>query len=142
MNLRVKSSVRRRLAIGALIVLLGYVGSYAILSRRGMAHSKAMGAEGLYFFPPEDTDSWRAWNYGCVIFYYPLIAIETWLGTVDGVGSEPLWRLSQNRTGQLDGTPLVLNGQYAAASPKPPEGGALCGFPPVGSPSLRELASP
>ena len=47
-----------------------------------MAQSKAAGIEGLYFFPPEDTDSWRRWNYGCVRFYYPLIVIEGWLGTV------------------------------------------------------------
>ena len=77
-----------------LIVLMAYVGSYAVLSRRGMAQSKAAGIDGLYFFPPEDTDSWRAWNYGCVTFYYPLIAIEIWLGTVKGVGCEPLWQLS------------------------------------------------
>jgi hypothetical protein len=87
----------RRTAFIVVILLLAYVGSYAILSRRGMAQSKAMGYEGLYFFPPEDTDSWRTWNFGCVIFYYPLIVVESWLGMVDGVGCEPLWRLSARR---------------------------------------------
>lgn len=84
----------RRLGAVLLVLLLLYVGSYAVLSRRGLAQSKAMGAKGLYFFPPEDTDSWRRWNYGCVILYYPLIAIERWLGTMDGAASEPMWRLS------------------------------------------------
>ena len=95
-------SVLRRVAVIVVILLLAYVASYAVLSRRGMAQSKAVGCEGLYFFPPEDTDSWRAWNYGCVIFYYPLIAIETWLGTLDGVGCEPLWKLSRRDDGDMN----------------------------------------
>jgi hypothetical protein len=78
-----------------MLLLAIYVGSYAVLSRRGLAWSKSIGAEGsLYFFPPQDTNSWRDWNYGCVTFYYPLILIETRLGTIKGVGCEPLWRLS------------------------------------------------
>jgi hypothetical protein len=77
-----------------LILLLAYVGSYAVLSRRGMAQSKAAGCKGFYFFPPENTASWKVCNYGCVTFYYPLIAIEMWFGTVDGIGSEPMWGLS------------------------------------------------
>jgi hypothetical protein len=78
----------------ALILLLVYVGSYDILSRRGLAQSKAAGFTGLYFFPPEDTNSWRLCNYGCVTFYYPLIVVEMWLGTMNGIGCEPMWKLS------------------------------------------------
>jgi len=85
----------RWVGIVLLVLLLAYVGSYAVLSRRGMAQSKTMGFDGLYFFPPEESESWRRWNYGCVIFYYPLISIEEWIGTIDGIGSEPLWRLTR-----------------------------------------------
>lgn len=68
-----------------------------------MAQANAGGYIGLYFFPPENTDSWRARTYGCVTFYYPLIVIETWLGTVEGTGGEPLWKLSQMEAGDTSG---------------------------------------
>ena len=63
---------------------------------RGFAQSEALGCgrDGFYFFPPEETASWRAWNYGCVRFYYPLIVLDVWLGTGRDVYCEPLWRLS------------------------------------------------
>ncbi len=105
---RLFRSSRFRWSAVAMLVLLAYVGSYADLSRRGLAWSKSVGADGvLYFFPPEDTDSWRAWNYGCVTFYYPLIAMEMWLGTVKGIGCVPLWRLSQDEDSDGKGTPLA-----------------------------------
>jgi len=87
---------RRRWIVLAVLVslLIAYVGSYLVLSRRGAALTEAMGGAGFYFFPPENTDRWRAWNYGLVAFYYPLILIEDWLGTGRGVASEPTWKLS------------------------------------------------
>jgi hypothetical protein len=58
---------------------------------------EAAGVKGFYFFPPKDTNAWRRMNYGCVCFYYPLIVIDDWigLGKPDGIGCEPLWRLTQ-----------------------------------------------
>jgi hypothetical protein len=99
--IRIIKLPRLRWALLATMVFLSaYVGSYFVLSRRGMAQMKGTNVEVLYFFPPEDTDSWRAWNYGCVTVYYPLIEIEIWLGTIKGVGCEPLWKLSDRREGQ------------------------------------------
>lgn len=85
---------KRILCIVLMCLFIAYVGSYVVLSRRGMAMSEAAGFHGFYFFPPEDTDAWRRMNYGCVYFYYPLILIEEWIGTGKGVGCEPMWRLS------------------------------------------------
>jgi hypothetical protein len=65
--------------------------------------------KGFYFFRPEDSNSWRIWNYGCVYFYYPLITVEEWLGTVDGIGCEPMWRLSGSSTPITDTPAQVLN---------------------------------
>jgi hypothetical protein len=91
-----ENRLRRRWIVLILLasLLMAYVGSYVVLSRRGIAESQAMGGEGSCFFPPEDTDAWRAWNYGLVTFYYPLIVIDEWLGTGKGVASEPMWKLS------------------------------------------------
>ncbi len=95
-----RKRLRRRLwwtsGILLLALILAYVGSYLVLSRRGFAQSEALGLgrDGFYFFPPQETASWRAWNYGCVRFYYPLIVLDVWLGTGRDVYCEPLWRLS------------------------------------------------
>jgi hypothetical protein len=87
---------RNAILLGILAFLLvAYVTSYIVLSRRGFAMSKALGCEGFYFFPPEDTDSWRRTNYGLAKFYYPLIVIDNWIGTGMPVGHEPLWKLSR-----------------------------------------------
>jgi hypothetical protein len=94
---------RKTLRIAALILscfLATYIVSYLVLSRIGMANCKAVGMGGLYFFVPEDTNTWRITNYACVTFYYPLIIIDTWMGTCEGVGCEPLWRLSGNENVQ------------------------------------------
>ena len=82
-----------------LYLLIAYVGSYVVLSRRGVAMCERAGWQGFYFFPPEDTDAWRWMNNGCVCFYYPLIVIDDWIGAGKpvGVGCEPLWRLSSDR---------------------------------------------
>jgi hypothetical protein len=75
---------------------MAYVGSYLVLSRRGFAQTEEiMGAKGFYFFPPRDSTTWRVCNYGCVVLYYPCIAVDNWLGTGRHVAREPLWRLSR-----------------------------------------------
>lgn len=92
-----KYSGRQRLKILAIVLLClftAYVVSYVVLSRRGYAVSKAIGAHGFYFFAPENTDTWRWMNYGCVYFYLPLILIDNWIGTGESYAAEPMWRLS------------------------------------------------
>jgi hypothetical protein len=83
-----------RLAIIVLIALLVvYVGSYLVLSRRGFADADRWDAEGFYFLPPEDTNEWRFWNYTLVRVYYPLIVIDNGIGTGRPAASEPTRRL-------------------------------------------------
>ena len=94
MNPRRRTYIRW-IAIGLLVALLiAYVSSYAVLSRRGFAQSDVRNADGFYFIPPEDSDQWRFWNYTLVRFYYPLILIDNWIGTGRSIAAEPMWRLS------------------------------------------------
>jgi hypothetical protein len=85
---------RRRWPI-VLAILLVYVSSYYVLSRRGFAMGNRYGFKGLFFFEPRDSAVWRLSNYGCVFLYYPLIWIDVKLGTGRAPGSEPLWGLSK-----------------------------------------------
>ena len=81
-----------------LALLLVYVGSYAVLSRRAFREAEETGNLGFYFFPPEPRDVWRIKNYGLVFLYYPLIFIDyDILGTGRGVACEPMWRMSAPR---------------------------------------------
>jgi hypothetical protein len=85
---------RRRVAI-AVVVLLLYVGSYLALSRPAFAEARRYNGVGFYFFPPQSTWRWRYSNFGCVFFYYPLIVLDTSLGTGMPPAKEPLWGLSR-----------------------------------------------
>ena len=89
---------RRRRWLLLCAILLVYVSSYYVLSRRGFARVDNVGlarSGGFYFFQPKDTASWRLANYGCVCLYYPLIKIDLMLGTGHVPASEPLWGLSK-----------------------------------------------
>jgi hypothetical protein len=111
---------RRVLRIVSLVLvclLAVYVGSYVVLSRRGMAMSEAAGFAGFYFFPPEDTDAWRRMNYGCVYVYYPLIMIDNWIGTGKGIGCEPMWRLSH--TNDLPTACQLASAEHQSLIPNP-----------------------
>lgn len=74
-------------------VVLVYVSSYVVLSRRGFAEADAQDAEGFYFLAPEDSDEWRFRNFTLVRVYAPLIAVDNAIGTGRGAASEPLWDL-------------------------------------------------
>ncbi len=88
---------RQNCLIVLLCLLLAYVGSYVVLSRRGMAWSEMHGCKGFYFFPPEESNSWRIKHYGCVCLYYPLNLIDNLLGLGTPMAlSEPMWRLSES----------------------------------------------
>jgi hypothetical protein len=85
----------RRWWLIAIVLVVAYVASYLILSRRGFAQTEALGGKGFYFFSPEDTATWRTCNYGCVVLFYPLIVADNLLGTGKPVANEPLWHLSR-----------------------------------------------
>jgi hypothetical protein len=89
------SRTEKIVLIFLIFLLTAYVTSYVVLSRRGFAMSEEAGFSGFYFFPPEDTDSWRRMNYGCVTIYYPLIVIDNWIGTGKCPAAPPLMRLSR-----------------------------------------------
>ncbi len=92
MKNRIKS---RRFALTVFaFLLLAYVASYAVLSRRGFADAQRQDFDGFYFFPPEDTDRSRRTNFGCAYFYYPLIVIDNAIGTGRPISCEPLWNLN------------------------------------------------
>lgn len=82
------------LACGALLLLL-YVGSYVVLSRRGYAEADQYNMKGFYYFFPENSDVWRWKNYGCMYLFRPLNAVDRWLGLGRHPASEPLWGLSK-----------------------------------------------
>ena len=83
---------RREIVWGIIFALvLVYVSSYVILSRRGFREADEFNMMGFYFFPPEPTDAWRIKNYSLVYLYYPLIFIDNILGTGRAVASEPFW---------------------------------------------------
>lgn len=77
-------------AIGALVLLL-YLGSYVVLSRRGYAEADRYGIKGFYYFLPEDSDAWRLKNFGCVLLFSPLNAVDRGLGFGRRPAAEPLW---------------------------------------------------
>ncbi|NQT93174.1 MAG: hypothetical protein HQ559_10470 [Lentisphaerae bacterium] len=64
-----------------LALLLVYVGSYVILSRRGFREADKGGYSGFYLLTLENSTAWELKNYGLVLLYYPLILIDVMLGT-------------------------------------------------------------
>ena len=89
-----KKGKRPLLVFGALLLLL-YVGSYVGLSRRGYAEADQYNMKAFYYFSPEDSDAWRWKNYGCMLLFRPIDAVDRWLGLGRPPGCEPLWSLSK-----------------------------------------------
>ena len=89
-----KKRKRVLLVFGALLLLL-YVGSYVVLSRRGYAEADRYNMKGFYYFFPEDSDAWRLKNYGCVYLFWPLNVVDRWLGFGRCPSPEPFWGLSK-----------------------------------------------
>lgn len=80
-----------RTALIALLVV--YVSSYLVLSRRGFAESDAWQAEGFYFLTPRDSAAWRFRNSSLVFIYTPLILIDNAIGTGRPVARSPMWNI-------------------------------------------------
>jgi hypothetical protein len=80
---------RLKLVVGALLVLSAYVGSYWVLSRRGMAEAKAYGAPGFHYISYSASHSWEFRNGILVCIYFPLNKIDVWMGTGMPYGSSP-----------------------------------------------------
>ena len=82
------------LLVGSVLLAL-YVGSYIWLSRRGYAEADQYSMGGFYYFFPENSNAWRAKNYGCVVLFWPLNAVDCALGFGRSPACEPLWGLSK-----------------------------------------------
>ena len=78
----------------AVICLVMYVGSYVLLSRRGMAEARTNEMACFCYFSPEDTNTWRAFNTTCAVLFAPLNYIEMQLGTGKGACSCVMFKLS------------------------------------------------
>ena len=66
---------KRRRWVLLCALLLIYISSYYILSRRGFALADEYGLKGSHFFPTPSS-TWRCANWACVGLYYPLIKID------------------------------------------------------------------
>ncbi len=77
------------------LLVVGFVVLYLWLSRRGYAEADRYGMTGFYYFSPEDSDTWRSKNYGCVFLFWPLNVVDRSLGMGRAPASEPLRGLSQ-----------------------------------------------
>jgi hypothetical protein len=77
------------------VLLLSYLGSYIVLSRRGYAEADQYKMKGFYYFFPEESQAWRLKNYGCEYLFRPLNVADRWLGLGRSPASEPLWGLSK-----------------------------------------------
>lgn len=90
-------SLRRRLPgvleTTVVALLLLYVGSYAVLSRRAFAVADATNAEGIYFVEPSTSAGCRLHEL-CSIFYYPLLVLYNLFGTGRPAASCPLETLT------------------------------------------------
>lgn len=88
--------MRRRAALGVLWVLLTlYVGTYAVLSRRGLEEARQFNMQGFYYFFPEDNEDWRVKHRTCCLLFYPVNVLDCWLGWGKAPGYEPMWGLSK-----------------------------------------------
>jgi hypothetical protein len=86
---------KRLLLVFVALLLLLYVGSYVVLSRRGHAEADKYNIHGFYYVYPEDSRAWRLKNYGCVYLFWPLNVVDRWLGFGRYPASEPLWGFSK-----------------------------------------------
>ena len=68
--------------------LLGYVGSYYVLSRRGYAFADSVHSPGFWFVPPNTQRDVKK-NNAYIRLYYPLVCLEQFFGSRRGLAHEP-----------------------------------------------------
>jgi 4-amino-4-deoxy-L-arabinose transferase-like glycosyltransferase len=96
-NVSQRSRSRRRpkrAILWCIALLIAYVATYILLSRRGYAEAERYDMEGFYYFTPEESIAWRLKNYGCVALFYPLNLVDRGLGLGRTPAAEPMWRLT------------------------------------------------
>lgn len=71
-----------------------YLGSYIWLSRLGYAEADRYHSEGFYYFPPENSDTWKFKNRSCVYLYFPLNFVDRILGFGRYPANDPHMELS------------------------------------------------
>lgn len=86
---------RKKVLAGIVLLLAAYVASYMSLSRRGYAEADQYGMKGFDYIFHERTDAWSFTNYGCVVLFWPLNAVDRALGYGRYPAREPLWELSK-----------------------------------------------
>ena len=77
---------RRRVLILIVLLLAAYVGSYFVMSRRGMRANVAIGAEGFGFFPPAverlsggASEGLLVCDHVLLVIYWPVWAVDYYL---------------------------------------------------------------
>jgi hypothetical protein len=79
--------LRHPVKVILVLVMLLYVGSYLVLSRRGMADMEKYHLVGFFYVPTEkafESEDWEAAHYRIATFYQPLNWIDCKLGTGRG----------------------------------------------------------
>ncbi|MCK5706651.1 MAG: hypothetical protein KAI43_03275 [Candidatus Aureabacteria bacterium] len=74
-----------------IVLLVTYIGSYMVLSRRAFVQSRKNNIDVFYFFTQKETKNWKKLNDISSTFFYPLIAVDNMFGTGLPVGKNPLW---------------------------------------------------
>ena len=75
----------------SLIILLLYMTSYFVLSRRGYAEARRMDLDGFYYVTPENSQRWELLNGFCRVIYWPLNTIDCYTGYGWSPAADPLW---------------------------------------------------
>lgn len=94
---------------GRLFALVGiafglYVATYIVMSRHGYALADRYDMKGFYYLMPEESDSWRFWNYTWVWVFCPLNTIDRWIGLGRAPAYEPLWRFGKRPSNEATET--------------------------------------
>jgi hypothetical protein len=83
-----------------IVVLMMYVSSYCVLSRRGYEEARRFDMDGVYYLssenlndlpPQEAIDRWTLLNGYCRVIYWPLNAIDCFIGLGIAPASDPMW---------------------------------------------------
>ena len=86
---RKKVALLRWIVLASVLLSL-YVGSYVVISRRGLAEAERYGVKGFYYVTPRQTDGWQFAHSVCKFFYSPLNAADVWLGTGRPAAAAPM----------------------------------------------------